>query len=212
MIGGCARRANPNNDALPTAVSSTSTTNITADIGSTVTVPGALAAICQPHLVRDTVRMTASEVSWHEVADQLTPSRNYWLTTIGSDGAPHAAPVWGVVVDEVLYLYSETSTVKARNLAADPRLVLHLESGEHVVIIHGIAENLGVPGTRMTVVNALDEKYRAPEDAIYLPSADDAFDVLYAVRPHKAMLWELSDYSASQRRWADRSQRAATRG
>ena len=40
-------------------------------------------------------------------------------------GGPHAAPVWGVVINHVLYLYSERRTVKARNLAADPRVVVH---------------------------------------------------------------------------------------
>jgi len=37
--------------------------------------------------------------------------------------------VWGVVIEDTLYLYGERRTVKARNLAADPRLVVHLESG-----------------------------------------------------------------------------------
>ncbi len=41
-------------------------------------------------------------------------------------GAPHAAPVWGVVTGGTLYLYSERRTRKARNLAADPRVVVHL--------------------------------------------------------------------------------------
>lgn len=34
-----------------------------------------------------------------------------------------------------LYLYSERRTVKARSLAADPRLVVHLESGEDVLTV-----------------------------------------------------------------------------
>ena len=46
-------------------------------------------------------------------------------------------------MNHTLYLYSERRTVKARNLAADPRLVLHLESAEDVVIVRGTAEDLG---------------------------------------------------------------------
>lgn len=60
-------------------------------------------------------------------------------------GSPHAAPVWGVVTDDVLYLYTERRTLKSRNLAADPRVVVHLEDAEDVVIVRGTAEDLGTP-------------------------------------------------------------------
>jgi hypothetical protein len=49
------------------------------------------------------------------------------------------------VTGRVLYLYSERRAVKARNLAADPRVVVHLESGEDVVIVRGAAQDLGTP-------------------------------------------------------------------
>ena len=74
-------------------------------------------------------------MTWTEVAGRLAAARTYWLGSTTASGAPHAAPVWGVVTGETLYLYSERSTVKARNLAADPRVVVHLESGEDVLIM-----------------------------------------------------------------------------
>ena len=145
--------------------------------------------------------MPDEAVPWSEVAARLAPARTYWLCTTTPTGAPHAAPVWGVVVDETLYLYSERSTVKARNLAADPRMVLHLESGEDVVIVRGTAEDLGTPAEVGHVVAALSAKYADPDDRPYLPDADPSFDVAYAIRPRSAMLWRLADYDASQRRW-----------
>ena len=60
-------------------------------------------------------------LSWPEIAARLAAARNYWLCTTMPSGAPHAAPVWGVVTGQALYLYSERRTVKARNLAADSR-------------------------------------------------------------------------------------------
>ncbi|HMD94273.1 MAG TPA: pyridoxamine 5'-phosphate oxidase family protein, partial [Trebonia sp.] len=86
--------------------------------------------------------MHDSNLSWAEVAVRLAVARNYWLTTTSPSGAPHAAPVWGAVIDHTLCLYSERNTRKARNLAADPRLVVHLESGDDVVIVRGTAEDL----------------------------------------------------------------------
>jgi hypothetical protein len=52
------------------------------------------------------------------------------------------------------------------------------------------------------VVAALAAKYTAPQDRQYLPDADPAFDVVYAIRPQSAMAWRLDDYEPSQRRWS----------
>jgi pyridoxamine 5'-phosphate oxidase-like protein len=76
-------------------------------------------------------------------------------------GFPACRPVWGVVTGGTLYLYSERHTVKARNLATDPRVVVHLESGEDVVIVRGTAADLGAPGQVPEVVAALSEKTTA---------------------------------------------------
>lgn len=145
--------------------------------------------------------MPDDNLSWPEVAARLAAARGYWLCTTMPSGAPHAAPVWGAVVDQTLYLYTERRTVKARNLAADPRVVVHLESTEDVLIVRGTAEDLGTPAQVPEVVAALSAKYAAAEDLQYLPSADPAFDVVYAVRPQSARMWRLPDFEGSQRRW-----------
>ena len=138
---------------------------------------------------------------WAEVAVPLAAARNYWLCTTMTTGGPHAAPVWGVVTGQTLYLYSERRTVKARNLAADPRVVVHLESGDDVVIVRGTAHDMGTPAQVPDVVAALSAKYTRADDWQYLPDADPAFDVVYAIRPQSAMMWRLPDYENSQRRW-----------
>ena len=139
-------------------------------------------------------------MTWAEVAQRLGAARTYWLGSTTPAGAPHAAPIWGVVTGGTLYLYSERSTVKARNLAADPRVVVHLESGEDVLIVRGTAEDVGAPAAVPAVVAALTAKYARPQDRQYLPAADPDFDVVYAIRPQSAMAWRLDDYAA-QRRW-----------
>lgn len=140
-------------------------------------------------------------MTWAQVAARLAAARSYWLGSTSPSGAPHAAPVWGVVTGETLCLYSERSTVKARNMTADPRVVVHLESAEDVLIVHGVAEDLGPPAAVPAVVTALAAKYTRPEDRQYLPEADPSFDVVYALRPRSALAWRLDDYAGSQRRW-----------
>ena len=145
---------------------------------------------------------TDGDMDWAEVAARLAPARNYWLGTTTAGGAPHAAPVWGVVVDDQFYIYSERRTAKAKHLVRDPRIVVHLESAEHVVIVHGRMIDVGRPMDMPEVVDALSVKYDSAGDDQYLPSTDEAFDVLYLLQPERALLWELSDYDGSQRRWS----------
>ena len=59
----------------------------------------------------------------------------------------------------------------------------------------------GPPAGVPSVLAALSAKYSRPEDRPYLPDADPAFDVVYALRPRSALAWRLDDYAASQRRW-----------
>ena len=140
-------------------------------------------------------------LTWTEVAALLAPWRNYWVCTVSLDGSPHAAPVWGAVVDEVLWIFTEDGTVKARNLTHDPRLTIHLESGDNVVIVRGTAEPLGRPGEHPGIVAAFAAKYAEDDDAQYLPAATDVRNVFYAVRPSNALVWLLEDFD-TQRRWA----------
>ncbi len=140
-------------------------------------------------------------LTWAEVAARLAPPRLYWLQTTTSRGSPHAAPVWGVVVDERFYLYTERSTVKARNLEGNPRVAVHLESGADVLIVHGALADLGRPGASPTVVDAFAAKYDEDWEQPFLPHNDPAFDVLYVLRPDRALTWTLPDSAASTRRW-----------
>jgi hypothetical protein len=145
---------------------------------------------------------TEGDMEWAEVATRFAPARNYWLGTTTAGGAPHAAPVWGVVVDDQFYIYSERKTAKAKHLVRDSRIVVHLESAEHVVIVYGRLIDVGRPIDMHEVVDALRVKYDRAGDDQYLPSTDDAFDVLYLLQPERALLWDLSDYDGSQRRWS----------
>lgn len=146
-------------------------------------------------------------ISWDEIAARLGRERTYWLATIGADGAPHVSPVWGAVADGEWYAYSERNTVKARNLASDSRVAVHLTDGDDVLIVHGLLADVGHPSDHPQVLDAFAGKYTRPGDREFLPTSDPDFDVLYVLRPSRALAWRLADYSGSQRRWRDRSGR-----
>ena len=140
-------------------------------------------------------------MTWPSVLERLAPARSYWLCSTARDGAPHAVPVWGVVVHGVWYSYAERTAARARNLALDPRVAVHLTDAEDVLIVHGTLADAGNPRSRSDVVEAFAAKYTGADDAPYLPSSDPAFDVLYALRPARALAWRLSDYENTHRRW-----------
>ena len=96
-------------------------------------------------------------------------------------------PSGGVALNLTLYLYSERHTVKAHNLAADARVLVHPESAEDVLIVRDTAEDLGTPAQVPEVAAALSAKYTMPDDQQYLPAADPDFDVVCAIRPQSAM-------------------------
>src|SRR5438128_11769 len=76
---------------------------------------------------------------WKHAVERLEGSRIYWICTAGADRRPHAMPVWGFWIDDTLYFGTGRDTRKARNLAQNPAVVVHLESGDDMVVIEGTA-------------------------------------------------------------------------
>ena len=140
-------------------------------------------------------------LSWEWVSSRMSESRNYWITTTRPDGRPHAAPVWGVWVDETLYFGTEPNSRKARNLTHNPNVVAHLESGDETVIVEGVAEELTGPAPSLSarIINAYAAKYKDPETGgeFHLGSAEG----LKAVRLHVVFAWLERDFPRTATRW-----------
>ncbi len=142
-------------------------------------------------------------LEWVEVVERFDAAQNWWVATSGG-GGPHSVPVWGVVVDGALHFYGEPGAVRSRNLAADPRVVVHLESGSSVLVVRGTVV-IGPPaGEDAAVSAAYAAKYTDPTDLDYLPDAAGmAAALLFTVTPTRAIAWELGDADGmAPRRWS----------
>ena len=126
---------------------------------------------------------------WSWAAERLEASRNYWVVTAGADGRPHAAPVWGLWVDDALLFGTSPDSRKGRNLARDPRAVIHLESGDEVVILEGEVD-------RAPVDDRVADAYEAKYD--YRPPAPE----LLRLRPRIAYAWLEREYPKTATRFA----------
>ena len=128
-----------------------------------------------------------SLVPWEHVIERLGHAVAYWLATTGSDGRPHVVPVWGAIVDDDLYLeVGARSTAKVRNLQHEPRVAVHLDDADDVVIVHGTARFIVPTGDlEDLMVDAFRAKYPG-----YLPEAgawDDGSLVL--IDPRTVLAW-----------------------
>src|SRR5664280_2519689 len=89
---------------------------------------------------------------WSAAEVRLAAARHYWLCSTCPNGRPHAMPVWGLWIAEGFYFSTGRDSRKGRNLAGDPRMSMHLESGDEVVILEGEVREEGDPGVLATYV------------------------------------------------------------
>ena len=109
----------------------------------------------EPHLLDPTTEFGAR-------ADQrLRDELIGWLVTVNPAGAPVPVPVWFLWDGaRSLLIYSRPNTAKLRNIAASPRVSVHLDGdgvGGDVVVVSGRARLSDDPGA--DGVDAYIEKY-----------------------------------------------------
>ncbi len=139
-------------------------------------------------------------VPWSWAVERLERARNYWFSTTRPDGRPHAMPAWAAWLDGALYFDGSPETRRGRNLAANPAIVIHLESGDEVVILEGETRETGRPSRALAeaLVAAFSAKYGPTHD--YRPSPDQ-WDGggLWVMRPRVAFGW--SEFPKGVTRW-----------
>jgi PPOX class probable F420-dependent enzyme len=87
---------------------------------------------------------------------RLEREHNIWLATVRPDGRPHLVPIWFVVDEGCWYICTAPESVKARNLQANPRVVVALEDGDNPFVVEGMARAVSPPPA---VVRKFKEKF-----------------------------------------------------
>lgn len=134
-------------------------------------------------------------LAWGEVGRLLSGARNYWLSTVRPDGRPHAVPVWGVWMDEVFHFGGGRTTRKAKNIGANPEVVAHSESGDAVVILEGVAEEVDNPALQERIDDAYEGKYGIRHGT-----------PVWALRPRVVYAW--TEFPKDATRWTFDEDRA----
>lgn len=125
-----------------------------------------------------------SPLAWPEVQTRLEQAKHFWFSTADADGAPHARPIWAAWVDQTLYADGDVrSTRWGRDLLANPRIQVHLESATEVVIVDG----------RFSMTNDLTPEAFGRVQASYLARYEsyqpESADGLFMIKPRQVLAW-----------------------
>ena len=139
----------------------------------------------------------AKYLPFSHAEDRLARSRNYWICTTRADGRPHSIPVWGFWIDRAFYFGTARSSRKARNLAQNTALSVHLESGDDVVILEGTVVEVSPNerATRKKLDAASRAKYKMPL------TTTPGETVLYRVQPCVVLAWTEKEFPKNATRW-----------
>ena len=126
---------------------------------------------------------------WSWAAERLERARNYWISTTRADGRPHAAPVWALWLDDAVWFSTVAGSQKARNMARDARIVVHLESGDETVILEGGVQEV-LADERFA--DLYEQKYD------YRPEVGST---VYVLRPRVGQTWSEQGFPRDATRW-----------
>jgi hypothetical protein len=125
-----------------------------------------------------------SPLGWPDVERRLEQAKHFWFSTADADGAPHARPIWAAWVNQTLYADGGVHQTRwGRDLLANPRIQVHLESATEVVIVEG----------RFSLENDLTPEVFARVQASYLARYEtyqpESADGLFMIKPRHVLAW-----------------------
>jgi len=143
---------------------------------------------------------------WTHAESRLVRSRSYWICTSRPDGRPHAAPVWGLWHEGALYFGTHRESRKAKNIAANRSVSVHLESADDLVIVEGEAEEV-VDQQRLAKKVGADYKKKYGMAWFVTPET-----IAYRVRPRVVLAWTEKEFPKNSTRWQFTTETQSRRG
>lgn len=119
-----------------------------------------------------------------DIQERLEGELVAWMTTVSPAGQPQTSPVWFLVEDDAIVIYSLEGTPRTRNIRTNPRVCLNLNStpsGGEIVIIEGAAEIVR-DGAPASADGRYVAKYETPMKDLGMTPESFAAD--YPVRIH----------------------------
>lgn len=133
------------------------------------------------------ITRASRHVEWAHVEERLGADRVYWVATVGPDGRPRIRPIDGLYLDGVIWVGGSHETRWVRDLTANPRVAIHLDGVDDVIVVDGDAEMLASVDKELAVRLADASNAKFPEygmtPAFYVKNG------AIAVRLRKVITW-----------------------
>jgi hypothetical protein len=127
-------------------------------------------------------------LAWSWAVERLEAAKIYWLATAAADATPHLIPIWGAWANGHWYVEGGPTRWQ-RNLRANPKLAITVQSGREIVIVEGTAHEIVAPETDLAArILAGYAKYQ-PDYVANV--ANWAAGGLWELRPVKAFAWSV---------------------
>ncbi len=142
---------------------------------------------------------------WEWARERLRASRNYWVITADATARPHAMPVWGAWLDDDTFFFSCAPTSrKARNLEANPQMVVAADSTVEVISVEGLARTVTGPDAEQGVSAYALAYHDEVEEAERAGFADFVrSNTMFVMTPHRAfgVIERADEFAARATRW-----------
>ncbi len=155
--------------------------------------------VSKPHMPADYLSLHKGDfLPWSHAEQRLERSRSYWICTTRPDGRPHSMPVWGCWLDGALWFSTGIETRKAKNIAHQPEVSIHLESADDMVMFEGRAQEVDPKKFEKAFIKRFDvmsrKKYKM--GFTIMPRS-----VFYQVKPRVALAWQEKKFPYHSTRW-----------
>lgn len=137
----------------------------------------------------------ATATPWEEAIAALSAAELYWLTTVRADGRPHVTPLVGLWHDGAPHFCTGPSEQKARNLAANPNVVLTTGTNTWQDGLDIVVEGTALAVRRDNVLRAIADAYVTKYDGAWrfgvgdgeLTNAEGGTATVFRVQPRKVL-------------------------
>jgi PPOX class probable F420-dependent enzyme len=152
----------------------------------------------------------AEPTPWQQTVAALEAAEIFWITTVRADGRPHVTPLVAVWLDDALHFCTGPGEQKARNLRANPHVVLTTGDNRWDAGVDVMVEGEARQVTDAAALDRLAEAWTRKWDGRWrFQAGDGAFQhadeegvaLVYAVRPTKVLAFGKGAFSHTRHRF-----------
>ena len=120
---------------------------------------------------------TSALKPWQWALERLEQSHNYWIATSRPGDRPHLMFVWGIWWQDAFWFSTGPRTRKAKNIAADPHVVIGTDKADEAVIVEGVAEEIKDRSLWKQIAQIYNAKYGGDIEPLLMASDGCVFRV-----------------------------------